>query len=197
MRLSPARILIVLSVAAIALLVADRLVLESSRSPLMLATSDGRTIDPFDHVSAATVFIFTRSDCPVSNRYAPEVRRLHQTFAPRNVSFWLVYPDPDVSESAVREHLAAYEYPCGGLRDPRHELVRRCAAQMTPEAAVFVRDGSMVYRGRIDDRQVALGVARATATVHDLEDVLAAVVEGRAIEPRTTQAVGCFIADLK
>ena len=30
-----------------------------------------------------TVFVFTSTDCPIANRYAPELRRIHDRFAPR------------------------------------------------------------------------------------------------------------------
>jgi hypothetical protein len=80
------------------------------------------------------------------------------------------------------------------LRDPRHALVRRVQASVTPEAAVVV-EGTVRYRGRIDDRYVELGRERPAPTTHDLEDALTAVLSGRPVARPTTQAVGCFIAD--
>jgi hypothetical protein len=44
---------------------------------------------------------------------------------------------------------------------------------------------------------VAFGVARSAPTRRDLEEVLTAVVDGQPVQPRTTKAVGCFIADLQ
>src|SRR5213078_2580415 len=40
------------------------------------------------------VCLFTRTDCPVSNSYAPPVRRMYEKFSPLGVGFYLVYPDP-------------------------------------------------------------------------------------------------------
>jgi hypothetical protein len=57
--------------------------------------------------------------------------------------------------------------------------------------------GRIVYRGRIDDRYVDLGVERPKATTRDLADALAAVVSGKPVPQAVTQAVGCFIADFK
>src|SRR5689334_201117 len=37
------------------------------------------------------VCLFTRTDCPISNSYAPEVRRMYEKFSPRGVAFYLVY----------------------------------------------------------------------------------------------------------
>src|ERR1043165_1536164 len=54
---------------------------------------DGRPVNPFGATnSSATVLLFLGHECPISNRYAPELRRLHDKFAPRGVRFWLVYP---------------------------------------------------------------------------------------------------------
>lgn len=147
--------------------------------------------------SLATVFVFTRSDCPISNRYAPEVRRMAEEFSPRGVEFRLVYLDRDETTEQIRAHMAEFGYVCGALRDSRHELVALTGASVTPEVAVFLADGCMVYRGRIDDRWVDFGKARAAATRHDLEEALESVVAGRPVERPETEAVGCFIPDLQ
>ena len=164
---------------------------------LRLLGLDGETVAPFSAGDASLrVFLFTRTDCPVSNRYAPEVRRIHEAFAARGVAFWLVYPDPDSSAAEIREHLESYGYAIPALRDPRHELVRRAEATITPEAAVFNASGERVYLGRIDDRYVDFGKARPRPTRHDLVDALEALLAGRPVAEARTTAVGCYIVDL-
>src|SRR4051812_23488421 len=82
---------------------------------------EGHTSNPFASPDAKLLaFIFVRTDCPISNSYAPEIRRLHDRFASSGVSFWLVYPSADESPEAIRRHLREFDYPCGALRDPRH-----------------------------------------------------------------------------
>ena len=167
------------------------------RPRLTLQDPDGRLVNPFlaAEDSAAIVFLFASVDCPVSNRYAPEVQRIHQTFAPRRVAFWLVYPNPSDTPAAVRAHLEAFSYPVHALLDPRHELVKMGKVAVTPEAAVFNRDGALAYHGRIDDRFVSLGVERPAATRHDLFDALSAVLAGKAPAADSAPGVGCFIVD--
>ncbi len=192
-------IFIVITIAA--LTVAAGRVDNASLPQLSLPDLEGKSVNPLaDPGAKAVVFIFIRSDCPISNRYAPEVERLRKKFAPGKVKFWLIYPDGDETTSAIRQHIKEYNYNCGALRDPRHELVKAAGASVTPEAAVFVLDRSgarMIYRGRIDDQYAAFGKHRVTPTVRDLEDVLAAVVKGATVKLKTTQAVGCYISDLK
>jgi hypothetical protein len=144
----------------------------------------------------AIVFVFTSTDCPISNRYAPELTRLATEFAAKGVVFRLVYPDPHDDAPAIRAHMDAYAYAGAmqALRDPKHALVKFAGATITPEAAVYA-DGRVQYRGRIDDRYVDLGVERPAATRHDLADAIAAVLAGRPVAVPETQPVGCFIAD--
>jgi hypothetical protein len=158
---------------------------------------DNRPIDPFRAAenSRAIVFLFTSIDCPISNRYAPLVKRLHAMFALQGVSFWLVYPNPADRPTAIREHAKAFDYPVHALRDPKHALVRLTQATVTPEAAVYDANGALVYHGRLDNRYVSLGVERPSATEHDLENVLTALAAGKPSPKRTAPAVGCFIAD--
>ena len=157
-----------------------------------------RIVDPLDQPGArAIVVIFTRTDCPIANRYAPEIQRLHRAFGPKQVAFRLVYLDAGEPVQAIRTHLRQYGYDIPALRDPRHVLVSLTGARATPEAAVFTAERRMVYRGRIDDRYVDLNKVRASPTRHDLREVLTALLAGTPVQPRTTDAVGCFIADLR
>lgn len=164
---------------------------------IALKDPDGRLVDPFlaAENSTAIVFLFASVDCPVSNRYAPEVQRLHAAFAPKNVAFWLVYPNPGDSSEAIRAHVKAFGYPVHALLDPGHDLVKATKVSITPEAAVFTSSGALAYHGRIDDRFVSLGVERPAATRHDLFDALTAVLAGKAPVQSSAPAVGCFIAD--
>jgi hypothetical protein len=163
---------------------------------LTLATADGRDVQPLRTDAKAAVFIFTRADCPISNRYAPEIERLYERYSREGLDFWLVYVDPSQTPAVVRAHLKEFGYRCGALLDPKHELVAAAGVTITPEAAVFTR-GRLLYRGRIDDRYVDFGKTRPAASTHDLEDILAAVAAGKSVLPRTTKATGCFIEDLK
>jgi hypothetical protein len=159
---------------------------------------EGRHIDPLRNPGArAVVLIFARTDCPISNRYAPEVRRLHELFRAQGVTFWLVYPDAKEPVDAIRRHVEEFGYQCGVLRDPQHALVKTSKVHITPEAAVFVPAKGLVYHGRIDDRYVDFGKMRPAPTTHDLERVLQSILENKPTPIEATRAVGCFISDLQ
>ena len=168
---------------------------------LTLIDLDGNEVNLFSaDVSPDTVawvFYFASVDCPISNRYAPEIRRIANEFENRGVVFRMVYPDPLDTADAIRVHLREYRYPNHGLRDPAHRLVELTGATVTPEVAVFNSDREMIYRGRIDDRFADFGVWRAEPTRRDLVEALDAVTDGRPIRSATTRAVGCYIGDFQ
>ncbi len=143
----------------------------------------------------ATVLLFVSTDCPIANRYAPEIRRLQELYAPKQIRFWLVYADPETSAEAIRGHLAEYHLPATALRDPQHVLVKMARARVTPEAAVFISPERLVYHGRIDNRYVDFGKMRPAPTIHDLQEVLEAVLAGQSAPRATAPAVGCYLSD--
>lgn len=170
----------------------------------------GRAVDPIDDATTPiTVMLFIDSDCPVSNRYAPELKSLHDRYRTRGVSFWLVYPDPGISVQTIRTHMQDFGYTMRALRDPEHALVRRANALVTPEAGIFLSDGTLVYHGRIDNRYVDLTRRRPKATENDVADVLDALLAGksaqaswtpapgRSLETMSQPGVGCYIQDFK
>jgi hypothetical protein len=79
--------------------------------------------------------------------------------------------------------------------DRSRVIARRANASMTPQAVVVDRAGEIRYRGRIDNFYAALGKPRQQVTEHDLRDALDAVLSGRAVPKRETEAVGCYIVD--
>lgn len=166
-------------------------------SALRLLGPNGEQVDPLAGPpgTRAIVLLFISTDCPISNKYAPEVRRLHERFASQAIVFRLIYPNASESAATIREHLSQYGYRGQALRDPRHELVEMTGAAITPEAVVYDPAGRMLYRGRIDDRFVSPGLQRAQPSRRDLEDALAAIVAGKPVSHASAPAIGCFIAD--
>lgn len=161
------------------------------------ADLDGRKVDPLkDGAGKPVVLVFVRTDCPISNRYAPIIQRLQGDYAGR-AAFWLVYPDNDETKEQIKKHLQQYGYRLTALRDPDHELVRRSHAEITPEAAVFGASGELLYHGRIDNLYESIGRARTAATTHEVNDALQAALAGKVPKVQTAPAVGCTIMDMR
>lgn len=155
---------------------------------------DGKPVFPFaSKPRHGVVLIFSKVDCPNSNRYAPEIRRLHEEFTSRGFKLWVVYPDPETTVPELLKHQSEYQLPKDVLRDPVHALVGLSQVSVTPEVAVFLADGQLVYHGRIDNRHVDFGSTRPEATEHNLRQVLQQIEQGGKVTPSSTTAVGCYI----
>jgi len=151
-------------------------------------------IAPLSAAEPIRVLVFTTTDCPISNRYAPEIQRLAAKFGDR-ATFTLVYPVPADSVEMIRAHHQKFGYAIEYVRDAGQKLVKQTGVTVTPEVAVM-KGASVLYRGRIDNRNVELGRERPKPTTHDLEDALNAVIAGQPVIQRQTQAIGCFLPEL-
>ncbi|MGB9032113.1 MAG: redoxin domain-containing protein [Acidobacteriaceae bacterium] len=158
---------------------------------------DGRPVDRLASPgSRAIVLFFAASDCPICNRYIPEIERLDREFAPEGVRFWWVYPNPEDTPEVVRHHQQQFDIHGDTILDTQQRLTTMAHATITPEVAVFVptKDALReVYRGRIDDRYLSLGQERPFADKHELETALRALTSGHPIPAPGGPSVGCSI----
>jgi hypothetical protein len=156
----------------------------------------GRAVDPFKASQGKlVVLLFVRTDCPISNRYAPAIQRMSAAHA-GTARFWLIYPDKNEPAEKIQAHDREYRYEIPALRDPNHELVKLSEVTITPEAAVFTSEGRLVYHGRIDNWFVDMGRARSAPTKHDLEAAIEAAEKNPNASLASQPAVGCYISDL-
>ena len=180
---------------AIALLCPPSVV--STNSQGLITDLAGKPFDPFRAAPGKViVLIFVRTDCPISNRYAPTIQRLG-TDRRDQATFFLVYPSRKETAKAIRKHHNDFGYTLAAIRDPQHILVKQSAAQITPEAAVFNANGQLVYHGRIDNLYEDFGHTRKSATTHELANAIEAAIAGKILSASATPAVGCYISDLE
>ena len=158
---------------------------------------DGRPQDPVAGASGrVVVLVFLRTDCPVSNRYAPAIQQIASRYQ-RESQFFLVFPAKSASAQIIRKYLDAYDYKLPALRDPQHVLVKQAHAEITPEAAVFDKRGALVYHGRVDNLYQDFGRTRPAPTTHELEDAIQAAFKDTRLAVSETSGVGCYISDLQ
>jgi hypothetical protein len=166
--------------------------------PLSLRDIDGKEQTPLAVNDAkAHVLIFITPDCPITNGYAPEIEAMIKDFADKPVRFYAVHVDPDLSKDAAQKHAKEYGLTLPVLLDAKHQLVAATGVSHTPEVAVVLKDGTVAYRGRIDDRYPGLGKKKQAPKERDLRDALTAILAGDPVPVARTEAVGCSIPDLK
>jgi thiol-disulfide isomerase/thioredoxin len=145
----------------------------------------------------ATVLFFITTDCPIANRYAPEIARIAKEFAPKGIGFVRVYPEKVLSKSDVIKH--GKEYGISSLPaviDSKHYVVNKVMPKVTPEAALIAANGRLLYRGRIDGAYMDHGRFTETPERLDLREALKDVLAGRPVRLKNVPAVGCDIPDI-
>jgi thiol-disulfide isomerase/thioredoxin len=141
----------------------------------------------------AIVLLFVSTDCPLSNRYVPEMNRMVSAYASRGVVFYAIQGDATVPLNQVQEHVKEFGYTFPYLLDPEESLASYTGATATPEAAVLAPGGELLYLGRIDNRLEDFGKERVQVTQFDLRDALDAVLAGKPVPHPRTKALGCAI----
>jgi hypothetical protein len=160
---------------------------------LLFALAGCSSPEALPRTTRPKVYLFVTTDCPLANGYAPEINRIVARYTPLGIEFAIVYVDLDLTPEDARRHARDYGYAAELIVDSDHRWVERCGVEVTPEAALVLPDGTIAYRGRIDDRGVSLGRIRAEPTRCDLREALDAVLAGRPVAEPRTSAVGCFI----
>ena len=170
---------------------------ESASNVVGALNLSGKVVDPFEVAAGKpVVFIFVRTDCPVSNRYAPTIQALSQKYGAA-VVIMLVYPDKAETSANIKSHLQEYGYKIAALQDTQHALVKLSKVEITPEVGVFNGKRELIYHGRIDNWYKEFGQARSAPTTHELDDAIQAALNGNRAAPTSVGGVGCYISDLK
>lgn len=142
--------------------------------------------------------VFVTIDCPIANKFAPEIAAIARDFAQDPIRLVLVHVDPEVDAVDARAHAREFGLSDADIvLDTDHQLVRAAGATITPEAAVIAPWGERVYLGRIDDRFGRLGSRRPEPNHRDLRNALRACLRGDRPDPDRTEAIGCIIADFR
>ena len=161
---------------------------------LLLTDFDGRKHDPFAQPGTkAAVLVFVNVDCPIANFYQPTLRKLARKYEKQGVLFFQIHADPDLTAKEAAKHALDFGVVSPGILDPKQKWARLYKAKVTPEAHLVVRDGTVAYRGRIDDTYAAYGKRRPEPTTRDLEAALTAVLAGKKVAVPLPEAVGCQI----
>lgn len=147
-------------------------------------TLTGETLQTQGNVA----FVFLATECPVAQRYAVRLNRLHAEFGEKQVHFVAVYPNTNESEAKIETYIAKAGYAFPIVKDATGQLARHLGATMTPQAVIVDAEGTLRYRGPIDDNRYETRVKH-----HYLKDALEAVVSGGTVSVREVPSFGCTL----
>ncbi len=134
------------------------------------------------------VFVFLSAECPVAQRYAMRLKRMHTEFADKHVTIVGVYSNENDSVEDVKAYLERADYPFPIVKDTDGSLARHIGGTMTPQAHLIGTSGVLRYRGSIDDNRYETRIKH-----HYLKDALVAVLDGKPVPMKETAAFGCTI----
>lgn len=137
------------------------------------------------------VVAFLEPGCPIARYHTATLRRCHEDYGPQGILFEGCVPNALATEASIARYIETYQLPFPVRPDALLEEARARGVTTVPEVLVYDKDERLVYRGRIDDTFAGIGKRRPVARTHDLADTLKALVDGKKLDPRTTEAVGC------
>jgi thiol-disulfide isomerase/thioredoxin len=157
-----------------------------------LQTAAGSAVSFSKLAGDTTVVMFIATKCPVSNDYNGRMKALYNDYAGKGVKFVFVNSNASEPGAEVAEHAKAQGFQFTVYKDQDNAAADLFGAQVTPEAFVIGKGGTMLYHGSVDDSRNAERIQ-----THALRNALDAVLAGKAVAQGETKAFGCTIKRAK
>jgi peroxiredoxin len=157
-----------------------------------LPDTDGTSWSSTDGGSP-TVVVFTCNHCPYALAWHDRIAQAARDYADRDVRFLAINSNdatrhPNDSYEAMRERVAAEDWPMPYLHDADQDVARAYGAKTTPDVFVLDGAGRLRYRGAPDSDYEDPGQRAAW-----VRDALDAVLAGQEPSQAETKPVGCSI----
>jgi peroxiredoxin len=144
------------------------------------------------------VYVFLSETCPVCKSSTTALNEIYQQFQGNALKFSGYFPSGLSNEQSRRNFARKYKVKYPLFTDSLLIYTRRLHATVTPEVVVMKpADGSIIYRGMIDNSFLSIGRRRQVVTAHYLRDALQQYFESGTSSVTFTEPVGCFIQKSK
>jgi hypothetical protein len=158
---------------------------------IVMTGSDGKNRNLQIPVDKPTVIIILGVDCPISQKYIPVIEELRIAYLDK-VEWIAVFPNYFSAEE-VAAFRREYELRVTTFIDRDMNFIKRVNAHVTPEVFLIDSKSNLEYSGSIDDWFYELGRYRAKVSQEYLKNAIDDLLNGREIEKRSTEAIGCPI----
>ncbi len=139
----------------------------------------------------ATLYITLDPECPMTLGYVPLLDSLQRAL-PTGLAMVGFYPAPFIVRDSAAVFARSHGLDFPQMMDPACELAHALRARVTPEAFLIALDGSVLYRGALDNSAVREGRKR-TANEHYLRDALNALAANAPPPIAEVKALGCIV----
>ncbi len=141
-----------------------------------------------------TVYYFLGEDCKICQYYTPTLNALDQTFTSDSLSFVGLFPNRYSTEEGIKNYREKYKINFELKREYFGTKTKEFGVTVTPDVVVYDNIlEKILYKGRIDNSYHKLGRRRRVVTTHELQDVLQAIADGKAINTIAQAPIGCYI----
>ncbi|MDA7948071.1 MAG: thioredoxin family protein [Hyphomicrobiaceae bacterium] len=162
--------------------------------------SNGKTHKLSDLKGKTVILEWTNHDCPfVQKHYSSGNMQKLQKLATGDGVVWLSvissapglqgHVEPAKANTLTTERDAA---PSAVILDPEGEIGRAYNARTTPHMFLIDKNGTLVYKGAIDDKPSANNADVPIARNY-VRDALAAHAAGKPVDPDATRPYGCSV----
>lgn len=138
-----------------------------------------------------SVILILGPDCPISQKYIPTIKALHQLFGAK-VNFIGIFPGY-FTAAEVTSFAEEYGLTFDWYVDHNMSAISALHATVTPEAFLLAPDLQRQYSGAIDNWFYDLGKYRQKATEAYLKEAIESVLAGTPVKTNETKAIGCVI----
>lgn len=144
------------------------------------------------------IVTFTCNTCPYAVMYEDRLQALHAEMAPKGWPVVAIQPNdvgakPADDLPAMRKRAADKGFTFAYLLDKEQTVYPVYGATRTPHVFLLDKDLKVHYIGAIDDNP---GDASAVSEPY-VSDAIAALEEGKMVNPNFTKAIGCSIKPKK
>lgn len=159
----------------------------------VLPDQNGKLVGLGDYLTTDVIVLFTMgTECPISNLYMAELRRLQERYGDQGLQFLGINADAGVTQEAVATHVEDYSVAFPVLVDGDQRVVDMLGVDRTVEAFVLDGQRTVRYHGRVNDR-FGYTYKNAVATRNDLEEAIIEVLANKPVSVATTPTLGCLI----
>lgn len=120
---------------------------------LVSTTREAATARELVEASDGTVFVFWSGGCPCVRRYQARIEALADEWRGRGIAFVQVSSNADESLESLQRTVKTRGLKLPVWRDDDGALADALGAKSTPTAVFVARDGSVLYRGWIDNER--------------------------------------------
>jgi len=110
------------------------------------------------------------------------------------LQFQGLFPNRYSNEEGIANYAENHEITIPLKREYFGTMARKFGVTITPEVVLYdEKNDQVLYQGRIDDSYVRVGRRKRFIKSKDLEKAILQLIDGKAIETKATQPIGCYI----